>query len=201
LTQARIFTVGHSTHPIDHFVGLLAQHGITALADVRSSPYSRMNPQYNRETLIKTLREVGIAYVFLGRELGARSEDPTCYERGQVKYDRIAETDSFRQGLERVVTGAGIHRVALMCAEKEPLDCHRTVLVCKALVAKGTQVEHILADGTLEPHEATMRRLLELWGLSEPDMFRSPEQLLNEALSRQEDRIAYVDDAQADDCK
>ena len=92
-----VFTVGHSNHPLEHFIGLLRRHGVTAIADVRSKPYSRMNPQFNREDLSEALKAAGIVYVFLGKELGARTEDPACYESGKVRYDRLARTDLFRQ--------------------------------------------------------------------------------------------------------
>ena len=134
-----VFTIGHSTHPQERFVSLLCQHGITALCDVRSTPYSRVNPQFNREGLRESLRACGITYVFLGKELGARSADPTCYEYGKVKYDRLAVTDLFRQGLDRVREGTRTYRVALMCAEKEPLECHRTILVARHLVDRSEE--------------------------------------------------------------
>ena len=87
--QDTVFTIGHSTHPQERFIALLEQHGITALGDVRSRPYSQFNPQFNREELEKALGEHGIAYRFLGKELGARSDDPSCYEGGKVQYARI----------------------------------------------------------------------------------------------------------------
>src|SRR6266436_9104737 len=100
-----VFTVGHSTHSLDVFVAMLQRHGVTALADVRSTPFSRFNPQFNKESLEAALKASGIKYVFLGRELGARSDDRTCYERGRVQYARLARTEAFRQGIERVVRG------------------------------------------------------------------------------------------------
>src|SRR5258707_92198 len=124
-----IYTIGHSTHPIEQFVTLLKSVSITAVSDVRSRPYSRMNPQFNREPLKATLRAEGIKYVFLGKELGARSDDQSCYRNGQLQYDLLAGTELFRQGIERMKEGARSFRIALMCAEKEPLDCHRTILV------------------------------------------------------------------------
>src|SRR4051794_19280345 len=99
------FTVGHSTHTVEHFVTLLHFHEITAIADVRSNPYSRMSPQFNRESLGRDLRNAGIAYVYLGRELGARTDDQECYEGGRVQYGRLAETDQFRRGIDRVREG------------------------------------------------------------------------------------------------
>jgi uncharacterized protein (DUF488 family) len=192
-----VFTIGHSTHPLHRFVGLLQQHGITALCDVRSKPYSRINPQFNREGLKQSLREIGIKYVFLGKELGARSEDPGCYEHGKVQYDRVAQTDLFRQGLNRVQEGMKQYRIALMCAEKEPLECHRTILVARHLVARGLNVKHIHADGRLEDHFAALGRLTRMHNLPEEDMFRSSDELVAEAYGRQADRIAY-DSSHAD---
>src|SRR5439155_9113013 len=126
--QDTVFTIGHSTHPQERFISLLRQHGITALCDVRSTPYSRMNPQFNREELAGALLAQDIEYRFLGKELGARSDDPHCYEAGKVQYERLAETTQFQYGLKRVLKGMKEgFRVVLMCAEKEPLECHRTI--------------------------------------------------------------------------
>ena len=186
-----VFTIGHSTHPQERLIGLLTQHGITALCDVRSKPYSRMNPQFNREELKDALKVTGIAYVFLGKELGARSEDPSCYEEGKVQYDRLAHTELFQQGLQRIQEGMKKYRIALMCAEKEPLECHRTILVARYLAALDLDVQHIHANGKLESHAEALRRLSRLVGLPEEDMFRSPEDIQADAYRRQENRIAY----------
>lgn len=192
-----IFTIGHSTHSQEHLVRLLLRYGITALCDVRSKPYSRVNPQFNREELSKALRESGIRYVFLGKELGARSEDPGCYENGKVRYERLAQTDLFLKGLDRVQKGSTEYRIALMCAEKEPLECHRTILVARHLVASGVDVQHIHADGRLESHAAAMSRLKQMLRLPEDDMFRSSEDISADAYFRQEERIAYEKDPKA----
>jgi uncharacterized protein (DUF488 family) len=186
-----VFTIGHSIHTQEGFIALLQQHGITAVGDVRSSPYSRVNPQFNREELKKALQGRGITYVFLGKELGARSEDPSCYEHGKVHYERLAHTKAFRYGLERVQKGMKRYRLALMCAEKEPLECHRTILVGRHLAALGFDVEHIHADGRLESHTDALKRLARILGLPEQDMFRSQEELLADAYHRQGERIAY----------
>ena len=189
-----VFTVGHSTHPFDRFVALLTQHGVTTVADVRSAPFSRFNPQFNKDVLEENLRAQGIRYVFLGRELGARSDDRACYEKGRVQYARLARTEMFRSGIERVIRGAEEHQVALLCAEKEPLECHRTLLVARALDDQGVGVAHILGDGGLELHTDAMERLLDLTGLPHEDLFRSREELIAEALARQEEKIAYVNE-------
>ena len=187
-----VLTVGHSTHPLEAFVALLRRHAVTALADVRSTPYSRFNPHFNRKSLDRDMNARGIAYLFLGRALGGRPEDRSCYENGQVRYDRVARTALFREGIDRVVRGAADNRIALMCAEKEPLDCHRTILVGRSLVERGVAVAHILADGRLEPHDDTMDRLLESVKLPSEDLFRSREDLIADALALRERRIAHA---------
>jgi len=187
-----IFTVGHSSQPITQFVALLFRHQITAIADVRSAPYSRHNPQFNREDLRDSLKQLLISYVFLGKELGARSEDEWCYVQNKVSYQRLAATELFKSGVKRVVEGARAYRVALMCAEKDPLECHRTILVSRELVRQGIRVSHILHDGTLESHDAAISRLVERLGIGEQDMFRSPDATVQLAYERQEQLIAYV---------
>ena len=189
--QDTVFTIGHSTHSQERFIALLDQHGITALCDVRSKPHSRFNPQFNREELERTSLDCGIGYRFLGEELGARSHDPACYEDGRVQYDRLAQTALFQRGLKRVRTGMKDYRLALMCAEKEPLECHRSILLARHLVALGIKVQHIHADGGLESHEAALERLARQLNLPEHDMFRSHEDVLEDAYRLQEDRIAY----------
>ncbi|MDR2787448.1 MAG: DUF488 domain-containing protein, partial [Candidatus Accumulibacter sp.] len=138
-----LFTIGYSTHPIEVFVGLLKQHGITALVDVRSHPYSRHSSQYSKEALKLALADEQVAYVFLGKELGARSENPACYRQGKVQYELLAKEPQFAVGLDRLCTGMDRFRIALMCAEKDPLACHRAVLVARHCHEAGVAVEHI----------------------------------------------------------
>jgi uncharacterized protein (DUF488 family) len=190
---ATVFTIGHSNHSPERFLALLQQHAISALCDVRSHPYSRMYPQFNREELQEFLRPHDIHYVFLGKELGARSEDPACYDRGKISYARLAQTTPFQQGLDGVEKGLQEHRLAIMCAEKEPLDCHRTILVARHLAARGLEIQHILADGALEAHTDALRRLSDSLHLraNELHLFCSPDDLLADAYRLQEQRIAY----------
>ena len=169
----QVLTVGHSNHALEAFLDLLAGHGVTALADVRSAPYSRFNPQFNRKALSASLSASGVAYVWLGRELGGRPDDPACYDDGAVRYDRLARTALYRAGIERVRRGAAEHRLALMCAEKDPLHCHRALLVSRSLKDQGLEVAHILADGRLETHESVMDRLLASLP-ADKDLFAEP---------------------------
>ena len=186
-----VYTIGHSTHPLERFIELLKMHAITAIGDVRSTPYSRMNPQYNREALREALKANGIAYVFLGEELGARSNDSECYRDGKVQYDRLAKTALFKQGIDRVLAGADEHRIALMCAEKDPLQCHRTILVARNLRELGVEVRHLLSDGEIESQEQCEERLLNNLNMSSADLFRSRDEMVRDAYRVQGDAIAY----------
>ena len=189
-----VLTIGHSTHALDAFIALLCRHDATAVADVRSAPYSRFNPQFNREPFAEALEAEGIRYVFLGNELGGRSEDPACYEDGRIRYERVAATETFKIGLARVVQGTAKHRIALMCAEKEPLHCHRTLLVARAL-EREVDVAHIHADGALESHRAAMDRLLDIQKLSrEGDLSGTREELIDTAIAHQAQRVAHTED-------
>jgi uncharacterized protein (DUF488 family) len=189
-----IFTIGHSNHTFEKFLEILRGQNITALADVRSAPYSRSNPDFNREYLKTKLAEAGILYVFLGRELGARPEDPNLYRDGKVQYRLLSQSPLFVSGLDRVMKGALTHRLALLCAEKEPLECHRTLLVSRELAALGAPVVHIHADGSVETHGEAMSRLVRILGLPEEDLYRSREEIIEDAYAMQEARIAYVNE-------
>ncbi len=190
--SASVFTIGHSTHDGKAFVALLQRHGVTEIADVRSSPYSRFNPQFNREALAKRLAACGVEYAFLGSELGGRPDDASCYENGRVRYDLVNKTRSFQRGLERIVRDMAERRIALMCSEKEPLECHRALLVAQALQAQDVAVEHILADGELETHAAAMDRLLTLHDdPRQEDLFEPRDERIARAIAKQTERIAY----------
>ncbi|TDU75339.1 DUF488 domain-containing protein [Streptomyces sp. KS 21] len=194
MTSHTVFTVGHSTHSTSGFLSLLQKHGITAVADVRSTPVSRFTPQFNRYTLERILSDIDIKYVFLGKELGARTEDLTCYVDGRVRYDLLARTSDFASGIKRLRNGSQSEQIAVMCTEQEPLDCHRCVLVARVLEEYGICVEHIHGDGHVEDHASAMRRLMSNFGLDQEDLFRTSDERLQEALDRQEQRIAYVND-------
>jgi len=189
-----LFSIGHSTHPLGVFLDLLTGAQIDAVADVRSAPYSRRHPQFSREPLAARLQERGIDYVFLGRELGARSPDPDVWQDGRVSFAQLARTPLFRQGLARVGEASRQRRVALLCAEREPLECHRTILVCRALRAPDLDIFHILASGELESHAETERRLLARHGARQADLFGDALPL-ESAYDRCAARIAYRGDA------
>ena len=190
--QSAFLSIGHSNHPLEVFLKLLRAQAVSAVADVRSAPYSRHCPQFNKDAIAQSLREQGIEYVYLGRELGGRPNDPTCYDNDdKVIYRAVAKTPMFRRGIERLKTGANEHRIAIMCAEREPLECHRTLLVSQALVDEHLNVQHIHGDGQVEPHAEAIERLLDLVGLPHEDLFHTRKELLMEARAQQEKRIAF----------
>lgn len=188
-----LYTIGHSTHSPEKLLELLQQHGIQVVGDVRSNPYSARLQQFNREPLEAFLKRAGIRYVFLGKELGARRDEKECYQAGKASYDRIAKLPAFNQGLERVLQGAATYKVALMCAEKDPLTCHRTILVCRHLQARGAVIHHILEDGSTETHESAERRLMKEERVPEQDLFESPEELLRRAYVCRGEKIAFTE--------
>lgn len=175
------------------FIALLKQHKIAALCDVRSVPYSSRNPQFNRELLKKALKAHNISYVFLGEELGARPKDPACYVEGKAIHQKITDSTLFKTGLERIKFGMQKGYVlALMCAEKDPMTCHRSILICRNLRVQGIDILHIIDHDTTETQADLERRLTAELKLH-PDLFEDtdPDALIERAYDIQGDRIAY----------
>ena len=189
--QRTLLTIGHSTHTLEYFTRLLKVHDVHAVCDVRSVPFSRHNPQFNREALSQELKRLGIFYGFMGKELGARSTDPSCYVDGKVQYNYLAEAPQFLEALRRVKHGLDTYRVALMCAERDPLTCHRTILVCRELRSPDLNIEHILADGSIEKNEAAEKRLMSILNMH-PDMLHNEHDCIELAYDKQASIIAYV---------
>lgn len=190
-----LFTIGYSSRSIEDLIALLKKHRITALCDVRSAPYSSRNPQFNRELLKQSLKSHNIEYVFLGEELGARPKDLSCYVEGKAIYQKIAATNLFKKGLERIKLGLKKgYTLALMCAEKDPMACHRTILICRNLRGQSVDIQHIIDDQTIETQTDLEKRLIAQLKLH-PDMFKDtdPNTLIERAYDLQGDRIAYVE--------
>lgn len=198
ITRYPVFTIGHSTQTLEAFIELLQYHQIDVVADARSLPYSRVAPQFNQGSLKLALRRHGIRYVFLGKELGGRPDDLSCYENAQVQYERVARTDLFKRGIERILQDANERRLAIVCTEKEPLECHRTLLVARELHGRGVKVCHILDNKRIQTHEETMDRLLDRLGMRQGDLFgshaSSRDEMLADAVARQASKIAWSRD-------
>ncbi|MCC7372162.1 MAG: DUF488 domain-containing protein [Chloroflexi bacterium] len=151
----RILTVGHSNHPVERLLALLQQHGIQVLVDVRSQPYSRFATQFNRETLDPTVTAAGLRYLFMGEELGGRQLGRIISTPERIEaYPQVAAASGFQHGIERILTGAQAYRIALLCAEEDPTECHRRVWVTRALLERGAEVAHLRGDGHIDPDSA-----------------------------------------------
>ncbi len=193
LNTTEVFTIGHSTHSWERFIALLRSASVTAVADVRTSPYSRLYPHFNRDDLRQALRSDGISYVFLGKELGGRPSERGFYCEGVADYEKMAETAEFGRGLHRIIEGAKKFRIALMCSERDPLDCHRCLLAARALLQRGMHVNHILDNGNTVSQAEIEERLLELSGRNSEDFFAPRAERLAAAYRERARKVAFVE--------
>lgn len=166
-----ILTVGHSNYAVEKLLGLLRQHRIDVLVDVRSQPYSRFASQFNREQLDWDVTKAGIRYLFLGEELGGRQLGKiTSLDERLAIADEVAALPAFQRGIDRLVNGAGTHQIALLCAEEDPTECHRRLWVGRAVQGRGVMVNHIRGDGRIDSDDMLKRlappegQQLELFG-------------------------------------
>jgi uncharacterized protein (DUF488 family) len=185
-----ILTIGHSTHSYEQFLRLLRDAKVTAIADVRSSPFSRHQPQFNKNDLRDELRLDKIDYAFLGDELGGRPRNDDLFCEGIADYEKMARTSEFEQGLHRVIKGAGKYRVALMCSEHDPLDCHRCLLVGRALKQRGFNINHILFDGAQKTQSDVEVELLQMLKQDRPDFF--PDEQIASAYRDRAMKVAFA---------
>lgn len=162
-----IYTIGHSLHPAEHFVELLAAHAIVRLVDVRSHPASKRAPQFGKAALMAALAARRIEYTYLGRELGGRPQGAEHYRPdGSLDPERRSKADDFQAGIRQLLALARASRTVILCAEENPVSCHRKGLIAPALRRAEVEVLHIRGDGRLEPDEieATRARQLGLFG-------------------------------------
>jgi uncharacterized protein (DUF488 family) len=155
LTTIPIYTIGYGNRSIEEFVGLLQQYDIKFLADIRSQPYSRYNPDFSKDALERRLKQVGIRYIFMGDTLGGRPKDDTCYqEDGRVDYEKVAEREFYQKGISYLHTAWDKQlRIVLMCSEAKPQACHRSKLIGKTLSKQNIEVAHIDEMGGIKTQE------------------------------------------------
>lgn len=146
-----IYTIGHSNHPIEKFLGLLTQHSVRIVVDSRSYPYSKYVPHFDRELLSSSLESRNIRYIYMGTELGGRPPETEYYDaEGRVLYFRVAASERFKDGISRLLKRNGEFRIAVLCSEEDPNTCHRRLLIARVLTENGVSVQHIRGTGTLQ---------------------------------------------------
>lgn len=192
--MARLFTIGYSGHDIGSFVSLLNENAVDVVCDVRSTPFSAYKPDFSRGPLREHLNAAYVKYLFLGNELGARPADRTCYVDGQATYERIAQTQAFQDGLDRVRKGSESLNLALVCSEADPIECHRAILVCRHLDDIRDRIVHLHGDHHLEDQAAFDRRLVELQDLTPAPLLQQPgdwESAVATAYQKRGEAVAY----------
>lgn len=188
-SKHKIYTIGYSSFEIDKFISVLMQYNITAVSDVRSSPYSKFKPDYNREYLSKKLKENGIQYAFLGNNLGARFEDRSVYRDGVVDFELARKLDCFKAGVDRLIEGSKKYTIVLLCAEKDPAECHRSILIARN-ITNIFNVLHILGDSSIESQTQLEHRLEKRFGFDQAVLFGDT---LKMAYDKQARKIAYAE--------
>src|ERR1700722_12385967 len=157
-----VFTIGHSNIPVDRFIAILRNAEVNAVAAVRSVPSSRWFPWFSAKPLAEKLVGAGITYAMRGDALGGRPRDISLFRDGAIDYEAMAVQLEFVASLDQLIREAARSRICLMCAERDPLDCHRFLLIARRLAERGLAVGHILHDGAIESHAATEERLFAL---------------------------------------
>jgi uncharacterized protein (DUF488 family) len=188
------YTIGYGNYPIDRFITFLQNVNIDVIIDVRSSPYSRFNPHFNRENLENSLHWSTIDYRYMGDKIGGRYLDPgLLFSDGTVDYRKVQDTEKFQEGITDVLSIISSGKtITLMCAEKEPERCHRFALISPVLQAKGISVIHIRPEGKLQTNEELERELAKPVGDSKQttiiDGPGDPIEVMYEKLNK---KIAY----------
>lgn len=188
--MSTIYTIGHSVHEISYFISLLKKYDIDLVLDVRSTPFSKYAPQFNKEVLRETLGDNNIQYTFLGDSFGARQKDASLYGEDDIlDFCKVLNSERFNETLNQVIDNINGANMALMCSEKEPIDCHRSILISRAFKDKGIEVNHILGNGKIETQNGLENRLLELYDFPtdyQPSLF---------SFSNDNEKVDYLDKA------
>ena len=198
MPNQRVFTIGHSTHGIDDFIGLLKKHKIDCLIDVRSQPYSRIAPQFNKERLSSSLKSDEILYAHFEKEFGARYTKPSLFdEDNKVDFDKVRASTEFKQGIQRLRKALDLgYIIALMCSEAEPFDCHRFSMISYQL-RKEVEVSHILKAGNLKENSDLEKELLDKYNkklpqnTSQQEISFDTEDIKPEVTKEQQIELAY----------
>ncbi len=158
-----IYTIGHSNYSAEDFMERLKQYQINCIVDIRGTPYSKYNVQFNKETIKKTLTDYGYLYIYMGKEFAAQREDKSLYiSEGYADFEKVVDDKDFLSGIERLKAGCQKgYRIALMGAKQDPINCHRCILLGRALIKAGFNVKHILDNQLFGTQEEMEAKLLE----------------------------------------
>jgi uncharacterized protein (DUF488 family) len=189
-----IFTIGHSNLDISDFINLLLANKIELVVDVRSAPYSKLYPHFNRNPLEVSLTKNSIKYIFLGDSVGGRSNNIKDYSKGRVMYKKIAEKKEYISSINTIIQNSSKYKIVLMCSEKEPLECHRTLLISRSIETHMVKILHIHREGQIESQSEAIQRLLKIWKLDSPNLFGEDAERIDEAFTKQESKYAYFDE-------
>ena len=194
-----LLSIGHSQHNVDYFLELLRSHNVNYILDVRSTPYSQFAASYNRENIKDTLKRNGVDYAYMGDYFGARPRDYSLYsQNGYLDFEKVANSEKFKIGFDNVEKGVKQgNRIAFMCTEKDPIECHRAILVTNEFYKAGYLIEHIMPDNTVQTQKTLNERLLDMYypNRNQISLFSSEnlseEQYIKEAYKKQNIKIGY----------
>lgn len=186
-----LLSIGHSNDSVEIFIERLKIHHIQAIADVRSQPYSRYASWFNREDISAALKKNNIAYVFLGDALGARCTDPHCIRDGKIDFTKVAKRKEFQSGITRIKQGLLKFNIALMCSEKDPTTCHRTILIAREFIKNNIDIQHIFPDDTIKQHSKLMQNIA-YENNYDNDLFMSEEDKINQSYKLQAGKMGYL---------
>ena len=163
MVKIEIYTLGHSNYPFDKFIEILKKYDINCVVDIRSTPYSKYNTQYNKEFLHETLKNLGYTYIYMADEFGAKRKTKVSYnDEGYADFDKVILEDEFKRGIERLKVGCSKnYKIVLLGAMQEPIRCHRAILLGKELIKAGFYVKHIMHEGDLKVQSELEEQLLE----------------------------------------
>ena len=192
-----IYTIGYSSFKIEDFIQILKNNNITCVIDVRSNPFSEYFQDYNKDILEKKLKKENIMYRNYKKEFGARQEEPSFYPKGYLDFDLFTKTEQFNEGVLKIAKGIEMgFSFVLMCAEKDPITCHRNIMVAKAFKERGYNIKHILFDGSIESQDDIEKRMIKEYFPERNQMAlfdenKSDEDLIKASYNKKNEEIGY----------
>lgn len=186
-----MYSIGHSNQPIEGLLNKLIKYNVEYVADVRSFPRSIRQPWFDSDSLSNSLADIGVEYLFLGSSLGGRPKDPADMTKGIANYEVMAAKDKFKRSIDGLLKLSSRSSIALLCSEHNPLDCHRCLLVSRAMIELGEDTNHILRDSELMSQKKVEQVLAEEYRASNLDLFMSEDDIRSASYKSRSEKIAY----------